>query len=84
MVSTCGVTVHIRFLLQDLSRDRYNPGMNLIPDELPMSDAGVVRVGRWMGESEKAQMESSGRVVESNLRGVTSVTSPPNPGLWLR
>jgi len=40
------------------------------------------RVGRWMSPEELSQMKESGRVVESDLNGVTSVTYPPNPGAW--
>jgi hypothetical protein len=41
-----------------------------------------VTVGRWMSPDELAQMQSAGRMVESNLNGVTSVTYPPNPDAW--
>jgi len=44
---------------------------------------GTVRVGRWMSEAELTAMQQSGRVVESRLNGVTSVTSPPNAMKWL-
>jgi len=40
------------------------------------------RVGRWMSPEELSQMRATGRVVESNLNGVTSVTSPPNSIAW--
>ncbi len=32
-----------------------------------------------MSEAEHAAMTNTGRVVESNLKGITSVSSPPNP-----
>ncbi|MFZ0320986.1 MAG: hypothetical protein WAL56_17800 [Candidatus Sulfotelmatobacter sp.] len=44
--------------------------------------AGYVRVGRWMSPEELAEMQASGRVVESNLNGVTSVTYPPSSTGW--
>ena len=44
----------------------------------------TTRVGRWMSKSELSAMKQSGKVVESNLNGVTSVTKPPDAGAWLR
>jgi RHS repeat-associated protein len=44
----------------------------------------MVTVGRWMSDSEMSAMINSGRVQESTLNGVTSVSSPPNPGAWVR
>ena len=41
------------------------------------------RACRWMSEAEFKGMQSSGRVVESELKGVTSVSSPPNPTAWV-
>jgi RHS repeat-associated protein len=43
----------------------------------------VSRVGRWMSETEFQAMQNSGRVVESQLKGITSVSSPPNPTAWV-
>jgi hypothetical protein len=43
----------------------------------------TTRVGRWMSEVEYSSMTGSGRVVESRLEGVTSVSSPPNPAAWV-
>jgi RHS repeat-associated protein len=42
------------------------------------------RVGRWMSEAEHEAMVTSGRVEESTLNGVTSVTHPPDPMQWIR
>lgn len=44
----------------------------------------MVRVGRWMSDSELGAMTASGRVQESTLGGVTSVSMPPNPAAWIR
>jgi hypothetical protein len=43
----------------------------------------TTRVGRWMSEAEHTAMMDTGRVVESQLKGVTSVSSPPNPTAWV-
>jgi hypothetical protein len=46
---------------------------------------GVTRVGRWMSQAENDAMVAAGRMQEStSLRGVTSVTSPPNAATWAR
>jgi len=46
----------------------------------PLGRAGeLVTVGRWMSKGEFALMSDSGRVVESNLLGVTSVAFPASP-----
>jgi hypothetical protein len=42
-------------------------------------DPNLCKVGRWMSGSELSSMEKTGRVQESRLNGVTSVTFPPNP-----
>lgn len=65
------VTLGIHFDLQAAS------------DGMPVG-GGAVRVGRWMSEAELAAMQKTGRVVESQLNGVTSVTSPPNAQAWMR
>jgi hypothetical protein len=36
-----------------------------------------------MSEGELKMMQSTGRVVESRLNGVTSVTSPPDASKWM-
>jgi RHS repeat-associated protein len=46
----------------------------------PAPTEALVTVGRWMSQDEYNLMVSSGRVVESNLVGVTSVVFPANPG----
>lgn len=43
----------------------------------------TTRVGRWMSEAEHGAMLDTGRVIESRLNGVTSVSSPPNPAAWV-
>jgi RHS repeat-associated protein len=47
-------------------------------------EAGVATttVGRYMSQAELDAMTTSGRVQESFNNGVTSVTVPPNPGLY--
>ncbi|HIP24826.1 MAG TPA: hypothetical protein EYG79_14730 [Rhodobacteraceae bacterium] len=40
-------------------------------------------VGRWMGESELATMQSTGRVAES-FSGTTHVANPANPATFIR
>ena len=42
----------------------------------------TTRVGRWMSAAEHDAMTASGKMVESTLNGVSSVSSPPNPGAW--
>jgi len=44
----------------------------------------VVRVGRWMSVEEHEAMIASGRVQESTLNGVTSVSVPPDPAAWAK
>src|SRR5205814_5731852 len=44
----------------------------------------TIRVGRWMSEAEHEATVASGRVQESTLNGVTSVSSPPDPSAWVR
>ena len=46
--------------------------------------ARKTRVGRWMGQAEHEAMLTTGRVQESSLQGVTSVTAPPNAGAWVQ
>lgn len=48
------------------------------------SRASTVSVGRWMSDTEMNAMMRTGRVQESTLNGVTSVSSPPNPSAWVR
>ncbi len=45
----------------------------------PSGAPAMVRVGRWMSPEELEKMKDNGRVVESRLNGVTSVTVPPDP-----
>jgi hypothetical protein len=42
----------------------------------------ICRVGRWMSPQELELMQAEGRVQESTLNGVTSVSVPPNPTAW--
>jgi RHS repeat-associated protein len=44
----------------------------------------IVRVGRWMSDVERDAMTATGRVQESSLGGVTSVSMPPDPAAWIR
>ena len=44
----------------------------------------TTRVGRWMSKAEHQGMLATNKMVESNLKGVSSVTTPPNPTAWLR
>lgn len=44
----------------------------------------VARVGRWMSRSEHEAMVATGRVQESMLNGVTSVSRPGDPAAWIR
>lgn len=48
------------------------------------SRQGVTRVGRWMSPAEHDAMVASGKVQESWLKGVTSVSNPPDPSKWVR
>lgn len=58
-------------------------GVQGVADGLPLG-SGYVRVGRWMSEAEHNAMVATGRVQESTLNGVTSVSSPPNASAWIR
>jgi hypothetical protein len=49
------------------------------------TEGDFTRVGRWMSQAEHDAMVAARRVQEStSLRGVTSVTSPPNAATWAR
>jgi len=52
------------------------------PDAAEGADVATTTVGRYMSQTELDAMTTSGRVQESFNNGVTSVTVPPNPGLY--
>ena len=47
------------------------------------AETEMTTVGRWMSQTEYEAMVNTGRIQESTLNGITSVTSPPNVEAWL-
>jgi len=72
-------------LLLTLLLSLSGPAMGAISDfdRASLAANSTTRVGRWMSEAEHGAMMDTGRVVESRLNGVTSVSSPPNPAAWV-
>jgi hypothetical protein len=47
-----------------------------------LAESGLVTVGRWMSTAEYSLMTQTGRMVESNLGGVTSVSFPASAAAY--